>query len=110
MTKAEEQELAREVTIYRIQEDFGKNSGTYRIDKVVACVEMDTYHVQLKPEKDPWCDCMGFRRQNFEKDKHKHVVLARDYVSRGKPEWAEYTIKGTGHMAQIEFIRSAPQR
>ena len=63
MTKTEEQELGREVTIYRIQKDFGDKSNTYRIDKVVACVEQETYHVQINPIREDkgygtlWCDC-----------------------------------------------------
>ncbi len=112
MTRAEQQELARDVTLYRIQKDFGDKSNTYRIDKLVACVEMDTYHIQINPIRENgigtlWCDCQGFRRQKFAFDKHKHILIGFDYIERDTPEWAEYTIKGTGVNAKIRFIRSA---
>ncbi len=103
----------RELTIYRIQKDFGDKSNTYRIDKLVACVETSNYHIQINPINDAgvgtlWCDCQGFRRQKFDKTKHKHIRIGFDYIARGRPEWAEYTIEGTGANAKIEFLRSAP--
>lgn len=106
----------RELTIYLIRKDFGPKSNTYRIDKIVACIEQECYHVTYKPngpagtlrEQDVWCDCQGFRQQNFDKTRHKHVMLVTDYVSRGAPAWAEYNIIGTGKDAKIEFLRSAP--
>ncbi len=113
-TIAERKEEVREVTIYRISKDFGNKSNTYRITKVVACVELDYYHVTIEMnagrirDHTLWCSCQGFRRQKFDLHKHKHVVLAVDYLTvQGAPEWAEYTILGTGSSARIKHLRNS---
>ncbi len=114
-TIAERKEAAREITIYRIRRDFGNKSDTYRIDKIVACTEMDYYHVTLKltsngqiHDRTLWCSCQGFRRQKFNPHRHKHVMLAKDYIAvQGAPDWAEYTIFGTGSGASIKHLRNS---
>ena len=101
----------REATTYRVQRAFGKKSNVCQIDKLVMGVEVDQYHVTIKMEGratlDLWCDCPGFRRQNFPKIEHKHVKLALDYQKREHPKWAEYTIHGAGKNTEIEFLRGS---
>ena len=113
-TIAEQKERTREITIYRICKDFGNRSNTYRIKKIVACTEVDYYHVTIElhegriREHTLWCSCQGFIRQKFNKHRHKHVMLAKDYLEvQGAPEWAEYTIVGTGSGASIKHLRSS---
>ncbi len=101
----------RECITYRIRKDFGPKSNVYRIDKVICELEVECYHVTINPINDAgvgtlWCDCPGFRRQTYDKTKHKHVVLAFDFRKRGEPEGAVYTIEGTGRTAEVIFLRS----
>lgn len=103
----------REATAYRVQKDFGIRSNVYRIDKLVMGVEVDNYHVTVEfaPGMQAriaslWCDCPGFRNQHFAQAEHKHVKLVLDYLERGAPGWAEYTLIGTGQKAKIKFLRS----
>ncbi len=113
MTKEEEEE-AREAITYRICKDFGEKSNVYRIDKIICETVADSYHVTIHPnrpggtlrEQDVWCDCMGMRRQTYPHTQHKHVVLALDFIERGLPGGATYTIIGTGKNAKIKFLRT----
>lgn len=95
----------REATTYRIK-CWGANS--YHIDKLVMGVEVENYQLTIKSEGraslDLWCNCPGFRIQQFPKIEHKHIKIALDYQKRGEPPWADYTIKGTGKNAIIEFL------
>ena len=94
-----------EATTYRIK-CWGANS--YQIDKLIMGVEVEQYQLTIKAEGraslDLWCNCPGFRIQQFPKIEHKHIKIALDYQSRGEPTWAEYTITGTGKKAEIKFI------
>ena len=99
---------AEEATTYRIQQ-WGNNS--YQIDKLVIGVEVEQYQLTIKSEGratlDLWCNCPGFRIQQFPKIEHKHIKIALDYQERGEPSWAEYKLHGTGKKATIEFIGSS---
>ena len=106
----------REMTTYVVQETFGVKANAYRIGKMVIGVEVDSYHVTINfmggrlLDKDVWCDCPGFRQQNFDKVKHKHVLLVLDFIlDRCKPKSATYTIIGTGKNARIKFIELEPK-
>ena len=100
----------RELTTYVVEKDFGKKSDVYRITKMVIGVEVDSYHCTVKlrngqlHDKDIWCDCPGFRRQNFAKIEHKHIMLVLNYMERGEPTSATYTIVGTGKNAKIRYM------
>lgn len=105
-------EQLRAMTTYVVVKDFGKKSDVYRIAKMRIGVELDVYRVTIKfkggklRDEDVWCDCPGFRQQNFDKIKHKHILLVLDYVlDRSVPESATYTIIGTGKNAKIKFLR-----
>ena len=106
-------EEKREATTYLIQKAFGKSDikGVYRIGKMVMGVEVDNYHVTIKETtgglSNLWCDCPGFRNQQFPKIEHKHVKIALAYREQGEPEQAVYTINGTGKTAKIRFLRSS---
>ena len=95
----------QEATVYRVQEDFGRGSGVYRIAKRTIDVEVEVYHVQIGKDT-VWCDCPGFRRQKFDVEQHKHIRAARDYISRGSPEYIDYRFLGAGKNTQIKFVRS----
>ncbi len=102
-------EARRKLTTYRVQKAFGKKSNVYQIEKVVCDTVLDTYHATVNPINHAgvgtlWCDCPGFRRQNYAKDKHKHVILVMDFQSRGEPVGATYTIEGTGQRAVIKYL------
>ena len=106
-------EQLREMTTYVVIKDFGKRSDVYRISKMRIGVELDVYHVTIKfkggmlCDEDVWCDCPGFRQQNFDKIMHKHILLVLDYVeARDTPESATYTIIGTGKKAKIKFLEA----
>lgn len=106
MTK---QEIVDESTIYRIKK-FGTN--TYHIAKLVCAVELDAYQITINPIRENgmgtlWCNCPGFRIQQFPKDQHKHIKIGMDYIARGEPEWAEYRMTGTGKNAKIHFSRDS---
>ncbi len=96
----------RECITYRIRKDFGPKSNVYSIGKIICEIEVDCYHVTLGTPDALWCDCPGFRRQTYDKQQHKHVVLAFDFRERGEPEGAVYTIEGTGRTAKVIFLRS----
>ena len=104
------QEDTIEAAIYRINA-YGRNS--YNIKKVVMDVEVDDYQITIKPlwADDTvgtlWCNCHGFRIQQFPHAKHKHILLGFDFQSRGEPEWAEYRMTGTGKKAKIHFVRDS---
>ncbi len=111
MSKVYTDEQKRAMTTYVVTKDFGKKSDVYRIVKLRIGVELDMYHVTIHfrggklLDKDVWCDCPGFRRQNFDKVEHKHILLVLDYIlDRGSPESATYTIVGTGKNAKIKFL------
>ncbi len=97
-----------EATVYRIK-GFGRN--TYQIDKLIAGVEAEQYHLDIKDAEGGglslWCDCPGFRIQQFPKIEHKHIKIALDYRERGEPSWAEYRMTGTGAKAVIRFMRDS---
>lgn len=98
-----------EAAVYRIRK-FGTNS--YTIVKSVMDVVTEDYQITLKSdgprgdirEVDVWCNCPGFRIQQFPKLLHKHILLGIDFQSRGEPEWAEYRMTGTGKKAKIHFM------
>ena len=98
-----------EAAVYRINK-FGLNS--YNIHKLVMDVRTEDYQITLKPngpggemrEVDLWCNCPGFRIQQFPKIQHKHIKIGLDFQSRGEPEWAEYRMTGTGKKAKIHFM------
>ncbi len=98
----------REATVYRIQK-WGKH--TYQIDKLIMEVEVEQYHLTVKMQGrdtlDLWCDCPGFRIQQFPKIEHKHIKIVLDYQKRDEPKWAEYRISGTGKKAQIKFVKDS---
>lgn len=113
MSKLYSDEEKREMMTYVVIKDFGKKSHVYRITKMMMGVELDKYHVTIKfrggklRDEDVWCDCPGFRRQNFDKVKHKHILLVLDYLlDRCAPESATYTIVGTGKKAKIKFLEA----
>lgn len=97
-----------EATTYRIQR-FGNH--TYQIDKLIMDVEVEQYHITIKPDGraslDLWCDCPGFRIQQFPKIEHKHIKIGLDFQKRNEPKWAEYKLRGTGRKAEIEFLESS---
>lgn len=102
MNKAQQRQ---EMTTYTIWRTGGPNDHRFQINKLVIGVETgDSYWVELKPGKDPFCNCPGFIRQTYAKEKHKHVALARDYVSRGEPDKALYKIHGAGKDYQLEYM------
>lgn len=105
MTKLQDEESIA-ATLYRIK----KIGGTaYLIQKYVCSVEMEDYQVDIKRDEF-WCNCPGFRIQNFPKIDHKHVKIALDFQSRGEPIWAEYRMTGTGKKAVIHFVRDSNDR
>ena len=99
-----------EATKYRITHVRGYR---YKIVKTIMGVEMDFYSIEIKTmehESDDaklWCDCPGFRIQQFPKHQHKHIVLGMDYIARGEPEWGDYRMTGTGKNAEIHFIEDS---
>lgn len=114
MTKQQDEDTIA-ATLYRINA-YGNNQ--YLIKKLVCGVEMEDYHITIssskvsgKPmrEQDIWCNCPGFRIQNFAKIDHKHIKVALDFQSRGEPTWAEYRMTGTGAKAVIRFIRDSTE-
>ena len=103
MTKQDEVD---EVTFYRIKR-FGAN--TYHIAKEVCGVEIESYQITISPIRDNgigtlYCNCPGFRIQQFPHERHKHILLGFDYQKRGEPEWALYRMNGTGSKAKIHFV------
>ncbi len=100
MTKEERLE-ATTYTIFRTGSDRQRH---YQIDKCIMGVSIEKYWVQLKGREGFWCDCPGFRRQNFPKIEHKHVKIAMDFSQRGEPRDAEYRIHGTGAKTEIEVL------
>ncbi len=115
MSKMYSDEELREMMTYVVIKDFGKKSDVYKITKLQMGVELDNYHVTFKftptggvIDDNIWCDCPGFRRQLFDKAKHKHILLVLDFlVEQGSPESATYTIIGTGKNAKIKFLRKS---
>ena len=93
-----------EATTYTIFRTGDQRQRHYQINKVICGMVIDTYWVQLKGARECYCDCMGFRRQNFPKMEHKHVKIAIDYSARGEPKDAKYTIEGTGHSATVTYL------
>ncbi len=99
-----------EATKYRIRKITGHNN--YRIVKTIMDVETDSYSISIKLKPallgtyidELWCDCPGFRIQQYPKEQHKHIVLGMDYIARGEPEWVDYRMTGTGKNAKIHFI------
>ncbi len=96
-----------EAAVYRINK-YGEHS--YNIVKTVMDVEMERYQISIKStvgevlDADLWCNCQGFRIQQFPKHQHKHILLGLDFQSRGEPAWAEYRMTGTGKKAKIHFM------
>lgn len=117
MAETEKQKHDRrrqEATVYRVEEDFGKRSGIYRLSKRTLDVELDVYHVTYKPatgddEAHIWCDCPGFKRQKFAHDRHKHVRAVKDFIKRGSPKHAEYRFIGAGKNTKIKFVRKVDE-
>jgi len=97
------------VTRYRVQKDFARGFDIYRVSKMVMDVETEYYHVTLKDNAEPFCDCPGFIRQKFDLSKHKHVRVVRDYISRGSPTWCDYRFKGAGKETKIRFLESSDE-
>ena len=113
MTETEKQKQDRrrqEATVYRVERDLGPHGSVYRVAKRTLDVEVDVYHVTYKEalngDAEVWCDCPGFRRQKFAKEKHKHVRAVKDYLKRGKPDYADYAFRGVGKHTKIRFIGS----
>lgn len=112
MMETERQQRVREtqeMTIYRVQKDFGRGSDVYRVTKLVIGVPTDVYHVthpHIGVNREPFCDCPGFIRQKFDKDRHKHVRIVRDYISRGEPTYADYRFIGAGKSTKIRFLEA----
>lgn len=100
MTKEQDKETIA-ATLYRI---IKLTNTSYRIKKYICGVEMEDYHVDIKRDEF-WCNCPGFRIQQFPKIDHKHIKIALNYQRRGEPAWAEYRMTGTGKKAQIHFVR-----
>ncbi len=109
MTKEQDKETIA-ATLYRIKK-FGKN--TYHIQKLVCAVEMEDYQITIGGvgvnQTNLWCNCPGFRIQQFPKIQHKHIKIGLDYRERGEPDWAEYRMTGTGKNAVIKFIKDSTE-
>ncbi len=96
-----------EAAVYRIKK-FGAHS--YTISKSIMGVEGEDYQITIKHaefEQEVWCNCPGFRIQQFPHIQHKHIKIGLDFQSRGEPEWAEYRMTGTGKKAKIHFVRDS---
>lgn len=93
-------------TTYRVEKDLAKGFDIYRVSKRVLDEEVEFYHVTLKEGAEPFCDCPGFVRQKFDRNKHKHVRVVRDYISRGSPTWCDYKFKGAGKDTKIRFLHA----
>lgn len=94
----------QEATVYRVQKDFG--GAAYRVSKRTIDVELEAYHVTFNKADEPWCDCPGFFRQKFAKERHKHVRAVRDYIARGEPDYADYRFTGFGKNTKVRHIHS----
>lgn len=92
------------MTTYTIFRTGNAQQRYYQVNKMRLGVRLDEYWVQLRGN-NVFCNCPGFRRQNFPKIDHKHVKIAQDFSDRGEPVDAEYKIVGTGAEAQIEVIK-----
>lgn len=68
----------------------------------------ETYAVETVPIIEGgfrlWCSCLGFRRQKYPHEQHKHILLAMDYRARGAPRAGiYYRLEGTGQHAIVHF-------
>jgi len=99
--------------LYVVQKREGDHYNINKVRKDDPKKILDSYGLTIKRKKDGtwdlWCDCMGFRRQNYPKIEHKHVRIIIDYLERGQPEWAEYSIrdlpKGKASRHSIRCVR-----
>jgi len=106
VTEKQERDAEKlEATRYTIWRTGNAHQRHYQINKIIMGVTVDRYWVQLKGSKECYCDCMGFRRQNFPHMEHKHVKVAMDFHDRGEPKDAEYRIHGTGSKTEVEFLQ-----
>jgi len=102
--KKEHAQEVQDATVYRVQQHGPYK--VFKVSKLVIDVEVEVYYVTYdeKGEQEPFCDCPGFVRQKFAKDKHKHVRVVADYVKRGRPRYADYKFRGTGANTKIRFV------
>src|SRR5690606_36708698 len=56
----------------------------------------DTYDVTIGPGDRLYCNCLGFRRQTYAKELHKHVLLVQKYREMGEPVGAMYKLEADG--------------
>lgn len=58
--------------------------------KILGGITSDVYDVQLKPGDDPWCSCLGFLRQKYDKNLHKHILMVRKFIEQEAQDLLEY--------------------
>ena len=90
--------------IYVVRRSLPPFKGYEVIKLGDATDTVDSYTVTFNKKDEPWCDCQGFRRQTYDKELHKHVMLVRDFIGRGEPVSANYHIYGKSGKHTIEFL------
>jgi len=80
--------------VYTIAPTTHKPPGYYTITKhdTQHPEYPEKYMVTLVDGKAPFCDCLGFMRQTYAKEDHKHIKLAARWVADGCPEHAQYKL------------------
>ena len=90
---------------YAVTQTFEKANKYFTITKKYRNAIKETYEVELDPDDEDrvWCNCPGFIMQKYPKPLHKHVMLAKDYVARGRPLVAVYKLQAKTN--KVIFIK-----
>ena len=69
--------------------------GNYAVSKFGDDPEPDeVYDVTLSDNGKVWCSCLGFRRQNYPKPEHKHILLVKLFKKLGEPPGQGFAMEG----------------
>jgi hypothetical protein len=87
--------------IYTVREMVGGKGLApehYEVSKFVDDAQPeDVYDVTFGPNVGQiYCNCLGFRRQNYPKPLHKHIRLVRLWIQRGKTPGETFAIEPDG--------------
>lgn len=98
-------------TVRRISQPTTKGNIHYEITKFPdgASEPSDQYDVIIpgRSQDSVYCNCMGFRRQTYAKELHKHVLLVELFRKLGEPIGQLFAIDSVGNPRVVGKVLDA---
>ena len=62
---------------------------------------------QVSTADKVFCNCMGFRRQNYDKKDHKHIRLVIEFIKHLEPAGRVYRLDGPSHNVSVIVVKES---